>query len=169
VAFDGVGAHIKIPTSASFDSCAKQITLAAWVYRKSVLPESRVVIGRQQGSGWNDQWTLAFSNDGGAFCVGSGKIVKTVGLPVQQWMHYAATFDGTELSIYVNGAGVSGHKLNARADLVVEPKPVTIGAGMNFAGDEVNEHFQGVIDEVRIYNRALSAAEISALARSGKP
>jgi len=55
----------------------------------------------------------------------------------------------------------SGHKLQAPAPLIVEPKPIVIGAGMNNSGDQ--------IDEVRIYNRALLAAEIAALAKANKP
>jgi len=170
VEFDGVGAHIKIPTSASFDSCSKQITIAAWVYRKSVLPNSRILVGRQLGSGFDDQWAFCFQNDGGGFNIspGPGKGLTTVGLPGNQWIHLAVTFDGTMLTFYSNGASISGHQLQAPAAISVEPKPVTIGAGMNHAGDEIDEHFHGLIDEVRIYNRALPAAEIAALARATK-
>jgi hypothetical protein len=51
----------------------------------------------------------------------------------------------------------------------VEPKPVVIGAGMNNSDERIDENFHGLIDEVRVYNRALSAAEIAALAKATKP
>jgi hypothetical protein len=169
VEFDGSTAYVRIPTSASLDSVAKQVTIAAWVFRKSVLPNSRVLVGRQQGASWEDQWTMGFVNDGAVLSIGPKKAVHTVALPGEQWIHVASTFDGSQLQFYLNGTAISGHKLPAPSPLTVEPKPVTLGAGMNTADESVNEHFHGLIDEIRIYNRALPAAEIAELMRSGKP
>jgi len=67
--------------------------------------------------------------------------------------HVACTWDGATVSLYVNGA------LNASSDQTIAPNgntsPLYIG---QFGGN--SDRFAGTIDEVRIYNRALSPTEI---------
>jgi hypothetical protein len=83
-------------------------------------------------------------------------------LPLNQWIHVAATYDGTRVAegvrIYVNG------KLQPLKVLVDElnqdfraPDPWRIGGGNGM-------RFQGLIDEVRVYDRDLSADEIEMVA-----
>ncbi|MGB2863957.1 MAG: LamG-like jellyroll fold domain-containing protein, partial [Sedimentisphaerales bacterium] len=76
-------------------------------------------------------------------------------MPKNEWVHLAWTFDGTDLTLYVNGVDEVG------------PKPFSIGPnvdapvliGVNFDGGRV---FHGSLDEVRIYSHALSESEILA-------
>src|SRR5439155_3758910 len=72
---------------------------------------------------------------------------------VNAWTHLAGTLDGTMVRVYVNGEMVGSQVQTA--SLVSTTGTLQIGADI-FAG----EHFAGLIDEVRIYNRALSQAEI---------
>ena len=75
------------------------------------------------------------------------------------WMHLAATYDGATARIYVNGV------LNASAAMVVPiaTNSVPVGIGSQFDGTG-SRFFQGAMDDARVYSRALSAAEIEALA-----
>ena len=67
--------------------------------------------------------------------------------------HLAVTFDGATLRMFVDGAQVSS---GAAAGAAI----VTSGA-LRIGGNSVwGEYFRGLIDEVRIYNRPLTAAEI---------
>jgi hypothetical protein len=67
----------------------------------------------------------------------------------------ATTYDGTTLRLYVNGVQV-GSKAQT-GTLATSSNPLTIG------GDPIyGQHFAGRIDEVRVYNSALSAAQIQA-------
>src|SRR5262249_36486869 len=76
------------------------------------------------------------------------------GIPVNQWTHLAGTFDGTTMKLYVNGQLASSRSTAAAID-------VTTGV-LRIGGDSVwsGEYFTGVIDEVRIYNRALAQSEV---------
>jgi hypothetical protein len=74
-------------------------------------------------------------------------------LALNVWTHVALTFDNTTLRLYVNGAQVG-----TRA--VAGPLLTSTGA-LRIGGNSVwGEHFAGRIDEIRLYNRALSTAEI---------
>lgn len=74
-------------------------------------------------------------------------------LPTNAWTHLAATYDGSNLRIYVNGveAGITP----VTGPMVTSTLPLRIGGNALWG-----EFFRGVIDEVRIYNRARSASEI---------
>ena len=75
------------------------------------------------------------------------------GSPPARWAHLAETYDGSSVRLYVNGTLVS--TTAAPGSLASSTAPLRIG-GNNIWG----EYFSGLIDEVRVYNRALSAAEI---------
>jgi len=66
--------------------------------------------------------------------------------------HLAATYDGTTLKLYVNGTSVAS---TTSKGSITAPSSFTVGARSDFAGS-----WSGVIDEVAVYDRALSAAEV---------
>jgi hypothetical protein len=73
------------------------------------------------------------------------------GIPLGSWTHLAATYDGTTLLFYVNGTQVG---------ITIVSGNISAASGGLSIGGIGEEYFQGLIDEVRIYNRALSASEI---------
>jgi hypothetical protein len=77
----------------------------------------------------------------------------TAALPVNTWSHLAATYDGSLLRLYVNGAQVAQQPVTG---------PIrTDGGALRIGGNGLlNQVFSGQIDEVRIYSRALTAAQI---------
>jgi hypothetical protein len=93
-----------------------------------------------------------FTTSGGALRAVTGTAV----LPTNAWTHIAVTYDGANMRFYVNGVQV-------RAVLRSGAIAATGGA-LHIGGNDVwgGEFFKGLIDEVRVYNRALSAAEIAA-------
>ncbi len=84
-------------------------------------------------------------------------------IPLNQWTHIAVSYDGSSSSndpiIYINGTP---------ANLTIDAPSGTIGmdtGSVIIGGGAAN--FDGVIDEVRVYNRVLGASEIAGLARAG--
>jgi hypothetical protein len=78
----------------------------------------------------------------------------TASLPVNTWSHIATTYDGANQRFYVNGVLVG--TTPGAGSITVSNGSIRIGGDASSTG----EFFHGLIDEVRLYNRALSAAEI---------
>jgi hypothetical protein len=79
-------------------------------------------------------------------------------IPLFQWTHVAGTFDGTTLALYVNGIPAGSQTLATPHPIPTNANTLRIGAD-SLGGSLVN----GMIDEPRIFNRALSPSEIADL------
>jgi hypothetical protein len=87
--------------------------------------------------------------------VGEAILKGTAGLALNSWTYLAATYDGASLRLYVNGVQV--------ATSAVSGAIATTAGPLQIGGNNVwSEWFKGTIDDVRVYNRALSAAEVQA-------
>lgn len=92
---------------------------------------------------------------------------------VGQWVHLAGVYDGTtgEMSLYVDGELIASHTEPGRLRLDPESldRPLVIGAELNSQNaDLVSGPFNGYVDEVRVYDLALTGAEIAALAQTSR-
>lgn len=102
--------------------------------------------------------TFFISNDGtdgGASRLDGG----TIEYGTDKWQHVAGTYDGTEMKIYINGEDVG--KLATKKTIFANEEGMSIGAGS--FGKEAAARFTGIIDEVAVYNRALSGDELKRL------
>ena len=159
LAFDGVNDWVTVPDSSSLD-VTTAMTVEAWV-----LPTALGAIWRtvalKEGSG-NYTYALYASTgtsrpSGNAVTGGSDHDLRgpaTLGL--DNWVHLATTYDGANLRLYVGGALVATQA--ASGSITVSSGVLRIGGTSVFA----NEFFAGRIDELRIYNRALTQAQIQA-------
>jgi hypothetical protein len=157
LSFDGVNDWVTINDTAVLD-LTTGMTLEAWVNASAVTNWRTVVLKERTGSlsyalyGANGaSRPAAYVNIGGAD-VG---VNATANLALNTWTHLAVTYDGATIRVYVNGTQVA-----TRA----QTGPITTSTGvLRIGGNAVwSEFFQGLIDEVRIYSRALTAAEIQA-------
>ena len=167
--FNGTSQYIEMtnvvqPTTA--------VSVSAWVKPSSV-PE-----GLQSIAGtWDDvsgdyrtyllslqSGTAAFyaSSDGGGVPTAVGTTMLESGI----WYHLTGTFDGTNIRIYVNG--VLEATTYSPGGIATNPYPFYIG-GMNAGGLGGRTYFPGVIDDVRLYTRALSAYEVQELHEAKAP
>src|SRR5262249_9149783 len=90
---------------------------------------------------------------GGTFGSTAPTIFGTAPLALNTWSHVAATYDGSALRLYVNGTQVSSTPQTG--SIATSSNPLQIG-GDSFYG----QYFAGTIDEVRVYNIALTQAQI---------
>jgi hypothetical protein len=164
LAFNGTNATVRVPDSASLH-LSTAMTLSAWVSPTFAQTGWRTVMQKE-----TDAWFLNASNGTGArrpaggATIG-GSIKYTTGssaLPLGTWTHLALTYDGSAISLYVNGVRVSTKQ--ASGTIQSTSSPLWIGGNSPYG-----EYFNGRIDDVRIYNRALSQAEITIAMGSGLP
>jgi len=96
------------------------------------------------------------------------RIVSTSTFPAGQWYQVAATYDGTTFKLYVNGV-LEGTMALTKTIVYDASIPWTIGStAAPFRNLGAPRTFNGVIDEVEFFNRALSQAEIQAIYNLGK-
>jgi hypothetical protein len=158
LAFNGRSSWVTIKNSPSLE-LRTGMTLEAWVNGTTFDPTWRTVLFKQQPSG--SVYALYGRNgdgfpDGQVTAGGVEYDVKGLRvLPVGKWTHLAVTRDGPIMSMYVNGAlqesgGLAG-------PIAASTGPLRIGGNSIWP-----EWFQGLIDEVRVYDRALTQDEIRA-------
>jgi hypothetical protein len=156
LSFDGVNDWVTVADAASLDST--RVTVEAWVY-PTTLSGWRTTVLKERAGGLvyglyahdnapNPAMTIAMS---GVDQSASG----SASLPLNTWTHLAATYDGTTIRLFVNGVQAGTRAVSG--SLAASTGPLRIGGNAVWG-----EYFSGRIDEVRIYNRALSAAEIQA-------
>jgi hypothetical protein len=155
--FDGVNDLVTIADAASLD-LSTGMTVEAWV-NPDVLSGWRTVVLKEAPSGLayalyaNDnlpRWA-GYINTGGPDL--SAK--SSSALPLNVWSHVAVTYEGTTIRLYQNGTQVGTQAATGRI--------IATSGVLRIGGNTVwPEWFAGRIDEVRIYNRALTPAEIAA-------
>jgi glucose/arabinose dehydrogenase/fibronectin type 3 domain-containing protein len=155
--FNG-SARVQVPSAPSLN-LTSGMTLAAWI-KPTVNQSGWVTIVQKQ----TDAYALNASNGAGALFPGGGTttssgwqyVSASSANPINVWTHVAVTYDGSTVRLYVNGTQVASQA--GLGTIQTTTSPLWIG-GNNPYG----EYFVGVIDDVRVYNRALNAAEIIAV------
>jgi hypothetical protein len=154
--FNGANALVTVPDSASLH-LSSAMTLEAWVNPSVIDASWRDVIYKG-----NDNFYLEATSTNGSLpdagTIAGGSYADAFGtakLPASAWSYLTETFDGSTLRLYVNGTQVAS---TAHAgSIATSANPLQIG------GDSIyGQFFTGLIDEVRIYNVALTAAQIQA-------
>jgi hypothetical protein len=79
-----------------------------------------------------------------------------------KWYHVAATYDGADMSLYVNGKVAGKNTIGEVKLIAVEGEPLVIGS----RPPNMDRGFDGVVDDVRIYNKALSTEDVGKLYES---
>lgn len=152
--FDRVNDYVRVTHWASMSSW----TVMAWANLSSITGSNQIIVAKSSGSGTGG-FTLYFSTTGApaitAYSAGSSVTVSGSVVSVSTWYHLTATFDGTTVRLYVNGVSVGTPTTLTYADNVLD---VLVGARNPTTPEQF---YGGLIDDVRIYNTALSASEIS--------
>lgn len=171
--FNGADDYIEVPDSDSLD-ITMEITLEAWVYPNTLSSNrENPIITKASGADWG-VYSLVYNamnrgvetkkfrfeiNDG----VGSGyeiykQIFSSVNVDINHWYHVVATYNGTEQCIYVDeiqnckvqGVGILTNNLSLQ-----------IGKQYWYYTPPQFVYWGGIIDEVRIYKRALDPGEVT--------
>jgi len=159
LSFDGVDDNLEIGDRPSLNFHGTQpFTIEAWV-RPAVANHSGMIVSRYNG-GIAGNYSLSFGAGRLAMllrrAVSPWHIVGTTVSTANVWHHVVGTYDGSHMHLFVNG---SSDAVPMAADLSPSHSiRVLVGAQLHM--NSPTGFFNGLIDEVRIHNRALSAAEI---------
>jgi prepilin-type N-terminal cleavage/methylation domain-containing protein len=171
--FNGSSQYLDCGDSGSLD-VDKEISIEAWIYPKSPnLTYYRAIVAKYSQSDNKRAYQLIV-DEGYSTYLGQGTVQLWISPDGQnrdhvealafsnKWQHIVGTYNGSMMSIYVNGE-LKDKKNTTFDGIFITDKPLRIGS------DQIlSRFFLGTIDEVRIYNRALTAYEIKALYAEGK-
>lgn len=165
LSINGVDDYVEVSDSASFD-LGDAMTLITWINPDKVTSYDRIIAKPHTtfASPYN-MYSLIFDNAGHARfegCIGGHKteINGVSKIQLNEWTHIAATYDSLQLKLYVNGNLESTKDLTG--GIYTNDMPIYIGCNIFYSG----ENFNGIIDEVRIYNYALTEDEIKSAMHS---
>jgi hypothetical protein len=155
--FDGVAGNVTVADSNSLDLTGPY-TISAWVNPATTFTDFRSILVK------NYKYYLyssvaGYCGDGSPLGGFSGTtnntVCQPVPLPANTWTHLSLIYDGSTLTLYRNGIAVA-------TAIPSESLSPTTG-NLQIGASQYGEYFQGLIDEVRIYNRSLSSTEIQTI------
>lgn len=156
--FDGVDDRIEVPDRAAFHFTSA-MTVSAWV-KPSRTTGSQTLVSKWYSP---DSYMLMIEDGNYRFSVtlSNGQSLSVSALaPLNQWAHVAGVFNGSMIRLYLNGAQVASAA--AVGTLRDSPRPIAIGNHPSWNA------YAGLLDEVRLYNSALSATQVRFLAEAMK-
>src|SRR4051812_2616211 len=154
--FDGSTNYFSVNSTTDFQPTA-MLSISAWVYGNSWLAgaDGNVNTIVRKGDGTPNNYNLAISGGKVMFClddVDTTGIKSTATLNTGQWYHVAVTWDGATVKIYINGVLDSS---TARTGTIgTDTRNLYIG------GRSGTDCFNGMLRDVRVYNRPLTATEL---------
>jgi Concanavalin A-like lectin/glucanases superfamily/Bacterial Ig-like domain/Bacterial Ig domain len=159
LSFNGTDAHVDLGALGTFYQ--QGFTLEAWVQKATSTRKDVGIVGSWAGSGpmlWVDHlagnYQLTLGSSLSSYLDSGESPLEGV------WQHLAATFDGTAARFYIDGVEVASRLVSSG---IGSSNAWRVGAYGGVAGN----FFDGLIDDVRIYSRALTAAEV--VTDSGEP
>jgi hypothetical protein len=180
--FDGVNDFVKVPYAANLSTWT-QLSIEFWMKGDVANAMNNCCQGlvgtdfyKLEGFDYDRGLAFVFSMNGGSTYVGAGTLWGAAypsgfGLTPGQWHHVAGTSDGALLKLYVDG------QLRSAMVQLNSISPMLTSSFLAFGSEDgdsynasgtANRYFHGLIDEVSIYNRALSSEEISAIFAAGE-
>jgi uncharacterized protein (TIGR02145 family) len=156
VALNGVDSYIQIPHSTSLDFTG-EISVSVWINPSQVNIEQQTISSK--GGGWSRAgWLLTLINDKVRWHLGDGTseaIFDTeTSIPANKWSHIVATWKDGVMSVYINGV-LDNASASWAGGLVSNTYDHYIGKN-----DNIDFYFNGMIDDERVYSRAIDDLEI---------
>ncbi|MFA4830784.1 MAG: LamG domain-containing protein [Patescibacteria group bacterium] len=163
LSFDGVNDYVSIPDPNLVEGLAA-MSVSVWAKSDiTVTANGRGIVAQSYGAS-GDPFLLYLRNvDNIAFQVSTGVSVEAdanTDLPDTNWHHYVGVYNGSNVLLYVDSVLQTSQPAQT-GTTTASTNPVTIGAY------DSTRNWDGLIDETRIYNRALSATEVQEQYRAG--
>ena len=156
------GDRIRVEDASVPDGLSTQLSVSAWLYPTTGTPVDWVAaVMKTSTENWTDGFGLANNtsdNTNIKFFVNGRDNSAIAPLDMDTWNHIVGVYDGTNIKIYKNGTEVASVAYSTALTTVNEA--LFIG---NDLADQYDDKWLGSIDEVEVWNVALSATEVSSL------
>ncbi|MHC4153726.1 MAG: LamG domain-containing protein [Planctomycetota bacterium] len=169
-AVDFAGGRIKVPDTNDLKPDTNQVSVTAWIYIREDMSSGRVVVkGKNDHESYeievddDDEFVFQF-RDGKH--PGHKKYEVNDVVWANDWIHLAGTYDGSSIACYVNGQLGEAKDVNNPYGLARCPIDDP-GLAIGNEPDANESPFEGIIDDVRVYDYGLSQAEVAWLATEG--
>jgi len=161
--FNGSSDYLAAPDSESLDINGDQLSIAAWINGED-WPAANHILRKIADTGTGSIYMIRVQPDSVRVYLntsaGETIVQGTTVLPTNEWNHTALTYDGAQALIYVNGR--VDIAMDVSGEVTQSDNELRIGRG------EPAGYFMGMIDDVRLYNHALTEDElVSAMEGSG--
>lgn len=170
LAFDGVDDWISVPNSDSINQTGTDgtVTVAAWVkfveyQQPAAASQFNFVLCRQELGSPHEHFGVGLREGRPTAAVHFFFSTAVNAINVGEWSHLAMTYDGIDLTVYLNGEIESSQSIGW--PIAADSTPVTIGAAQNI--QTIKEFVSGQVDEVYLYSRSLSVQEVKAVMQAG--
>jgi len=160
------GAYIVIPQSEITD-LTEQVTITAWVKLSEYVNDPRILDKGLNEAPWS-VYSIYLTGDGESNLKFRGSAKDVVGdsdVPLNKWIHLAATYDGSETNIYIDGELENSGDFEG--ELTTTENPIHIAAYQFGNPIGVDRAYTGLLDELILFNVALSQEDIRALMNNG--
>lgn len=166
-AFDlnGAASAVTVPADSAWAFGTADFTIDFWVYSASFSARRPLINNRKNGAGDN-MWAVEIYGAANMVEFHSGSTIylqATNPLINSSWNHVVVTRSAGALSLYVNGVLSGSAGCGGNFSQINE---LQIGRDI-MEGNNLSGNFQGLIDEIGIFSRALSASEITAIYNAG--
>jgi hypothetical protein len=159
---------VAVKESASVNGITDGFGFSAWILRRG---NGTILARRSVGAfGFLYRFFVQDGKPGLQINSSNGARVDLLGsrgIPANRWVHVAATFDRQNARLFLNGAEVGAQQYGL--NIGPENSPIEIGAAQDETLVGAGDRFDGIIDEVSIFNRALSTADVRALSDNFVP
>jgi RNA polymerase sigma-70 factor (ECF subfamily) len=150
---------------------APALSISLWVKRARIAPAHQALVSREMEPSHEDFIFFGFDRDRlkATSHAWLGRVGAELPGEIGRWSHLALTHaaDGTA-KLYADGVEVATNHVGHRT-MRGGRAPLMVGAGFARADRQVRQRFEGAIDELALYTRALSAAEVRLLAAGAQP
>jgi len=159
---DGSTGYVDVADTEALNISGTSITMAAWIYpRDGGANNGSRVISKMNNAGSGDVFAMYTDQYRLRFRLDDVDLVSSHIIELDEWVHVAMVYNGTDKRIYVNGV-IDTLVPQAKSDSIdASTNAVQLGRSERDTG---SRFFNGIIDEARIFKRALTPEQIAAIA-----
>ena len=151
--FDGVDDHLDAGNNIDLTG---SFTISAWINKDA---DNGSIVSKRN-SGFTSGYDFSINSSGNLvmswIAGGTNVITSSIAIPSDIWSHVAVTFNGTTAKLYIDGVDDT----TAGAAATIISSPVSTGEDFRIARGSSGSYFDGNIDEVRIWNIALTEDQL---------